>query len=44
MVAKRKIYPQELFLPIDNNNVLHKSVRETIYEDTKDFIKKISKN
>ncbi|AJC92491.1 putative phage virion morphogenesis protein [Campylobacter subantarcticus LMG 24377] len=39
-----KYIPARAFLPIDNNNVLHKSVRETIYEDTKDFIKKISKN
>ncbi|MCR6593638.1 phage virion morphogenesis protein [Campylobacter insulaenigrae] len=42
--SKKKNIPARAFLPIDNSNVLHKSVRETIYEDTKDFIKKISKN
>ncbi|AJC90782.1 phage virion morphogenesis protein [Campylobacter subantarcticus] len=42
--SKKKNIPARAFLPINNNNVLHKSVRETIYEDTKDFIKKISKN
>ncbi|HED7466107.1 TPA: phage virion morphogenesis protein [Campylobacter jejuni] len=39
---KRKI-PQRAFLPIDNNKVLHPSIRSVIYKDTKDFIEKIVK-
>ncbi|EAH4462915.1 virion morphogenesis protein [Campylobacter jejuni] len=39
---KRKI-PQRAFLPIDNNKVLHPSIRSVIYKDTKDFIVKIVK-
>lgn len=39
---KRKI-PARPFLPIDNNNVLHQSIRSVIYKDTKKFIRKIVK-
>lgn len=39
---KRKI-PQRPFLPIDNNKVLHPSIRSVIYKDIKDFIAKIVK-
>ncbi|MCX2683814.1 phage virion morphogenesis protein [Campylobacter sp. MIT 21-1685] len=39
---KRKI-PARAFLPIDNNNVLHQSIRSVIYKDTKDFIARIAK-
>lgn len=39
---KRKI-PQRAFLPIDNNKVLHQSIRSVIYKDTKDFIARIVK-
>lgn len=41
--SKKKNIPARSFLPIDNNNVLHQSIRSVIYKDTKDFIVKIAK-
>ncbi|EIB05738.1 phage virion morphogenesis protein, putative [Campylobacter coli H6] len=41
--SRKKNIPARSFLPIDNNNVLHQSIRSVIYEDTKDFIVKIAK-
>ncbi|HDZ4976149.1 TPA: virion morphogenesis protein, partial [Campylobacter jejuni] len=41
--SKKKNIPARPFLPIDNNNVLHKGIRSVIYEDTKDFIVRIVK-
>ncbi|EAJ5134908.1 virion morphogenesis protein, partial [Campylobacter coli] len=40
---RKKNIPARSFLPIDNNNVLHQSIRSVIYKDTKDFIVKIAK-
>ncbi|HED1175400.1 TPA: phage virion morphogenesis protein, partial [Campylobacter jejuni] len=36
--SRKKNIPARSFLPIDNNNVLHQSIRSVIYKDTKDFI------
>ncbi|EAI1823794.1 virion morphogenesis protein, partial [Campylobacter coli] len=41
--SRKKNIPARSFLPIDNNNVLHQSIRSVIYKDTKDFIVKIAK-
>ncbi|EGP0633731.1 virion morphogenesis protein [Campylobacter jejuni] len=41
--SRKKNIPARSFLPIDNNNVLHQSIRSVIYKDTKDFIEKIVK-
>ncbi|EAL9707478.1 virion morphogenesis protein, partial [Campylobacter coli] len=41
--SRKKNIPARSFLPIDNNNVLHQSIRSVIYKDTKDFIVKIVK-
>ncbi|EGK8165018.1 phage virion morphogenesis protein [Campylobacter coli] len=41
--SKKKNIPARAFLPIDNNKVLHQSIRSVIYKDTKDFIAKIVK-
>lgn len=41
--SKKKNIPARAFLPIDNNNFLHQSIRSVIYKDTKDFIAKIVK-
>lgn len=41
--SKKKNISARPFLPIDNNNVLHQSIRSIIYKDTKDFIQKIVK-
>ncbi|HHY1446035.1 TPA: phage virion morphogenesis protein [Campylobacter jejuni] len=41
--SKKKNIPVRAFLPIDNNKVLHPSIRSVIYKDTKDFIAKIVK-
>lgn len=41
--SRKKNIPARSFLPIDNNNVLHQSIRSAIYKDTKDFIVKIAK-
>ncbi len=41
--SRKKNIPARSFLPIDNNNVLHQSIRSVIYKDTKDFIVKITK-
>ncbi|EKT3950983.1 phage virion morphogenesis protein [Campylobacter coli] len=41
--SRKKNIPARSFLPIDNNNVLHQSIRSVIYKDTKDFIAKIAK-
>ncbi|EJE3608761.1 phage virion morphogenesis protein [Campylobacter coli] len=38
--SRKKNIPARSFLPIDNNNVLHQSIRSVIYKDTKDFIVK----
>ncbi|EKE4094021.1 phage virion morphogenesis protein, partial [Campylobacter coli] len=40
--SRKKNIPARSFLPIDNNNVLHQSIRSVIYKDTKDFIVKIA--
>ncbi|EFT8730633.1 virion morphogenesis protein [Campylobacter coli] len=41
--SRKKNIPARSFLPIDNNNVLHQSIRSVIYKDTKDFIVRIAK-
>ncbi|EHQ8283130.1 phage virion morphogenesis protein [Campylobacter coli] len=41
--SRKKNIPARSFLPIDNNNVLHQSIKSVIYKDTKDFIVKIAK-
>ncbi|EPP8195798.1 phage virion morphogenesis protein [Campylobacter lari] len=41
--SKKKNIPVRAFLPIDNNKVLHQSIRSVIYKDTKEFIAKIVK-
>lgn len=41
--SKKKNIPARPFLPIDNTNVLHQSIRSMIYKDTKDFIARIVK-
>lgn len=41
--SRKKNIPARSFLPIDNNDVLHQSIRSVIYKDTKDFIVKIAK-
>ncbi|MGI7098592.1 phage virion morphogenesis protein [Campylobacter coli] len=41
--SRKKNIPARSFLPIDNNNVSHQSIRSVIYKDTKDFIVKIAK-
>ncbi|HED0580608.1 TPA: phage virion morphogenesis protein [Campylobacter coli] len=41
--SRKKNIPARSFLPIDNNNVLHQSIRSVIYKDAKDFIVKIAK-
>ena len=41
--SRKKNIPARSFLPIENNNVLHQSIRSVIYKDTKDFIVKIAK-
>lgn len=41
--TEKEKFLKDLFLPIDNNKVLHPSIRSVIYKDTKDFIAKIVK-